>query len=176
MASTLATVADRLLTAVSDALSDDLRPVCKVYQTHGIPVIFQCCECEDPDLGDEANGEISIHFRRLFDADSSTLDEVRRVRPCRGGVTAAQFRLVLARCRPIINEKGEIPSPEELTEHTQDQLRDAELIWQGLACSGMNVRIDDVSADLSDPGTCSVMFADITVEVSIPALPSPGSE
>jgi hypothetical protein len=176
VASTLATVADRLLTAVSDALSDDLRPVCKVYQTHGIPVIFQCCECEDPDLGDEANGEISIHFRRLFDADSSTLDEVRRVRPCRGGVTAAQFRLVLARCRPIINEHGEIPSPEELTEHTQDQLRDAELIWQGLACSGMNVRIDDVSADLSDPGTCSVMFADITVEVSVPALPSPGSE
>lgn len=169
-------MADRLLTAVSDALSDDLRPVCKVYQTHGIPVIFQCCECEDPDVGDEANGEISIHFRRLYDADSSSLDEVRRVRPCRGGVTAAQFRLVLARCRPIINERGEIPSPEELTDHTQDQLRDAELIWQGLACSGMNVRIDDVSADLSDPGTCSVMFADITVEVSVPALPTAGSQ
>jgi hypothetical protein len=141
--------------------------VCKTYQTHGIPVIFQCCECDD----EGANGEISIHFRRLFDADANTLDEVRRVRPCRGGVTAAQFRLVLARCRPIIDENGEIPDPDTLTEHTQDQLRDTELLWQGLACSGMNVRIDDISADLSEPGTCSVMYVDLTVEVSIPALP-----
>jgi hypothetical protein len=167
---TLAQVADDLLTCVSDALSNDLRPVCKAYQTHGIPVIFMCCDCED-----EANGELSIHFRRLYDADSSTLDEVRRVRPCRGGVTAAQFRMVLARCRPIINEKGEIPEPEVLTEHTQDQLRDVELLWQALACSGIDLRIDDVSADLSDPGNCSVTFVDLTVPVRLPALPNPGS-
>jgi hypothetical protein len=167
VADSLAVVADRLLTAASDALSDDLRPVCKVYQTHGIPVIFQCCECDE----EGANGEISIHFRRLMDADPSTLDEVRRIRPCRGGTTAAQFRLVLARCRPIINERGEIPAPEELTEHTQDQLRDVELLWQSLACSGLDLRIDDISADLSEPGTCSVVFVDLTVQVQIPALP-----
>lgn len=164
-------MADRLLQVVSDALSDDLRPVCKVYQTHGIPVIFQCCECEDPDLGDEANGEVSIHFRRLADVDASTLEEVRRVRPCKGGATAAQFRMVLARCRPIINEHGEIPAPEVLTEHTQDQLRDVELLWQSLSCSGLDLRIDDISADLSDPGTCSVIYADVTVRVQVPALP-----
>lgn len=169
MADRLTVVADRLLQAASDALSDDLRPVCKVYQTHGIPVIFQCCECEEG--GPEANGEISIHFRRLFDVDPTTLDEVRRVRPCRGGATAAQFRLVLARCRPIIDERGQIPPPEILTEHTDDQLRDIELLWQGLACSGMNVRIDDISADLSEPGTCSITYVDVTVEVKIPALP-----
>lgn len=171
MADRLAVVADALLTCVSDALSDDLRPVCKVYQTHGTPVIFQCCECDD----EGANGEISIHFRRLFDTDKD-LDEVRRIRPCRGGATAAQFRLVLARCRPIINEQGEIPDPEELTAHTQDQLRDVELLWQSLACcSGMTLRVDDVTADLSDPGTCSVIYADVTVDVTIPALPDPGS-
>jgi hypothetical protein len=171
VADSLAVVADALLNAVADALGDDLRPVCKTYQTHGIPVIFMCCECEE----EGANGELSIHFRRLFDADASTLDEVRRVRPCRGGVTAAQFRMVLARCRPIINEKGEIPEPEVLTEHTQDQLRDTELLWQSLACSGMDLRIDDISADLSDPGNCSVMFVDLTVQVHIPALSDPGS-
>ncbi len=172
MANRLAVVADSLLTCVSDALSDDLRPVCKVYQTHGTPVIFQCCECDD--LG--ANGEVSIHFRRLFDADPSTLNEVQRVRPCKGGVTAAQFRIVLARCRPIINEHGEIPEPDALTEHTQDQLRDVELLWQSLACcSGMDLRVDDVSADLSDPGTCSVIYAEITVAIAVPALPDPGS-
>ena len=159
---------------MSDALSDDLRPVCKVYQTHGTPVIFQCCECGDGE-NDEANGEISIHFRRLFDADPSTLDEVRRIRPCKGGVTAAQFRLVLARCRPIINERGEIPEPDALTEHTQDQLRDIELLWQSLACAGLDLRVDDVSADLSDPGTCSVIYADVTVQVVLPALPDAGS-
>jgi len=162
----LAGAAETLLSAVSDALSDDLRPVCKAYQTHGIPVIYMCCECDE-----EANGEVSIHFRRLFDADPSTLDEVRRIRPCHGGVTAAQFRIVLARCRPIINEKGEIPEPEVLTDHADDQLRDIELLWQSLACTGMDVKIDDVSADLSDPGNCSVSYADVTVQVQIPALP-----
>jgi hypothetical protein len=39
----------------------------------------------------------------------------------------------------------------------------------------MNVRIDDITADLSEPGTCSVMFVDLTVQVQIPALPTPGS-
>lgn len=165
-------MADRLLQAAADALSDDLRPVCKVYQTHGIPVIFQCCECESEEGIEGANGEISIHFRRLFDADPSTLEEVRRVRPCRGGVTAAQFRIVLARCRPIINEHGEIPPPEVLTEHTEDQLRDTELLWSALSCSGMELRIDDITADLSEPGTCSVMFVDLTTQVVIPALPT----
>ena len=171
MAARLNDTAETLLACVADALADDLRPVCKVYQTHGIPVIFMCCECADEELGDEANGELSIHFRRLFDAEASTLNEVRRIRPCRGGVTAAQFRLVLARCRPTINEKGEIPPPEELTAHTEDQLRDVELLWQSLACCGMDVRIDDVSADLSQPGTCSVTYVDLTVQVQIPALP-----
>jgi hypothetical protein len=151
-----------------------MRPVCKVYQTHGIPVILQCCECEDGDLSEKANGELSIHFRRLYDSDQD-LNEVRRLRPCRAGVIAAQFRLVLARCRPTINEKGEIPSPEDLTEHTEDQLRDIELIWAGLTCSGIEVRIDDVSADLSQPGLCSVTYADVSVRVSMPPLPDPGS-
>lgn len=174
MALALSDTADTLLNCVADALANDDRPVCKVYQTHGIPVIFQCCECDDPpeDLPDpeKANGEISIHFRRLYDADASSLDEVRRVRPCRGGATAAQFRIVLARCRPIIDGDGNIPDPETLTEHTDDQLRDIELLWQSLACCGIEVRIDDVSADLSDPGTCSVTYADITVPVLVPPL------
>lgn len=170
MADRLAVVAETLLTCVSDALSADLRPVCKVYQTHGTPVILQCCECEEG--GDGANGEISIHFRRLFDADPKTLEEVRRIRPCHGGALAARFRLVLARCRPIINERGEVPPPEDLTEHTQDQIRDIELLWQSLACcTGLTLVVDDVSADLSDPGTCSVIYADVTVMVSLPALP-----
>ena len=114
-----------------------------------------------------------LHVRHLFDADSGTLEEIRRVRPCRNSTTAAQFRMVLARCRPIINSDGEIPPPDVLTDHTQDQLRDAELIWQALACWGEEIRIDDVSADLSDPGTCSVMFVDFTVRVNVPALPTP---
>lgn len=167
MANTLFDTAQSLLDAVFEALSDDLRPVCKAYQTHGTPVIFTCCDCNDG----EGNGEISIHFRRLFDADPATMDEVRRTRPCKGGFTAAQFRLVLARCRPTIDERGEIPSPDELTDHTDDQLRDVEILWQALACSG-EIRVDDVTADLSEPGTCSVIYADVTVPIRVPALPS----
>lgn len=171
MALSITEASSRLLDCVCDALALDLRPVCKCYQALGTPVIFSCCECDEEGI-EGANGELSIHFRRLFDADSSTLDEVQRVRPCRGGVLAAQYRLVLARCRPIINEHGELPPPEDITEAAQDQIRDTELLWQSLACcAGLTLRIDDVSADLSEPGTCSVIYADVTVAVGVPALP-----
>lgn len=164
--------AQTLLACVCEALDLDLRGVCKCYHALGIPVIPDCCECDD----EGSNGEVSIHFRRLFDADASTLQEVTRVRPCRGGVTAAQYRIVVARCRPIINEKGELPDPEDITDAANDQMRDAELLWQSLACcSGLELRIDDVSADLSEPGMCSIIYADITVAVRVPALPSDSS-
>ena len=168
MVLSLSATSQTLLECVSNAFDLDMRSVCKCYQALGTPVIADCCDCDD----EGTNGEISIHFRRLFDADSSTLNEVIRVRPCKGGVTAAQFRLVVARCRPIIDEHGLLPDPETITEAADDQLRDIELIWQSLACcSGLNVRIDDVSADLSEPGMCSIVYADITVQVIVPALP-----
>lgn len=168
MGDTLSDVAQTLLNCVCNALSDDERPVCSCYQALGTPVIFQCCECDDAG----SNGEVSIHLTRVFDADASTLIEVQRVRPCRGGAIAAQFRLVVARCRPIINEQGELPPPEDITEAANDQIRDIELLWQSLACcSGVSLRIDDVSVDLSEPGTCSMVYADVTAAVQVPALP-----
>ena len=76
---------------------------------------------------------------------------------------------MIARCRPIINEKGELPDPEDITDAANDQMRDVELLWQSLACcSGLELRIDDVSADLSEPGMCSIIYADITVAFSGP--------
>lgn len=158
---------DALLGAVTDALAAALRPVCKSYTSLGTPLILTCCDCDD----EGTNGEVSIHFRRLFDADSSALEEIRRVRPCKGGVTAAQFRIVIARCSPIVNDHGELPEPEEFTDAAYDQLRDTELLWQALASSGLELRIDDVSVDLGEPGMCSLVFADVTAAVRIPALP-----
>lgn len=131
-------------------------------------MILTCCECEN----EETNGELSIHFRRLFDADAGTLNEVQRIRPCRGGVTAAQFRLVLARCFPTVNEKGELPDPEVQEDAEVDLQRDAELMWQALACcTGLDLKIDDLSVDLGPRGGCSIVFADVTVQVLVPALP-----
>lgn len=164
----LSETAQTLLTCVCEAFALDARAVCKCYQAMGTPVILECCECDE----EGSNGEVSIHFRRLYDADSSTLNEVQRVRPCKGGVTAAQFRIVVARCRPIIDEHGNLPDPEDLTDSANDLLRDVELLWQSLACcTEYDLRIDDVSADLSEPGTCSIIFADLTVAVRVPALP-----
>lgn len=166
----LAETSERLLACVGDALAADLRPVCDSYQTIGTPVILTCCDCEDQ--GEEANGELSIHFRRLFDAESSTLNEAHRVRPCKGGVTAAQFRLVLARCFPTVNEKGELPDKATQEEAALDLQRDTELMWQALACcTGMDLKIDDLSVDLGPRGGCSIVFADVTVQVLVPRLP-----
>lgn len=160
--------AQLLLGCVCDALSNDGRAVCKCYQTIGVPVIVRCCECDDGDfLG---TGELSIHFRRLFDADPSSLLEIQRVRPCKGGVTAAQYRLVLARCFPTINEHGELPDPADLEDAAADQHRDIELVWWALACcSDIDLRIDDVGIDLAPQIGCSLIYADVTVAVHVPA-------
>lgn len=166
MGNGLQAVADELLRAVSDALETALRPVCKAYTSLGTPLILTCCDCDD----DGTNGEVSIHFRRLFDADASSLTEIQRVRPCKGGVTAASFRIVLARCSPIVNNQGELPEPEEFTDAANDQMYDSEIMWQALASCGVELRIDDVSVDLGEPGMCSVVFVDVTAAVRIPAL------
>lgn len=167
MANGLQDTADSLLRAVSEALTAAERPVCKTYTSLGTPVILTCCDCDD----EGTNGEVSIHFRRLFDADASTLLEIQRVRPCKGGVTAAQFRIVIARCSPIVSSQGELPEPEEFTDAANDQMRDAELMWKGLASAGLELRIDDVSVDLGEPGMCSLVFADVTAMVHVPAVP-----
>ena len=169
VANTLPQVAATLLECVSEALNTHLRPVCRVYQTVGTPVIASCCEC-DEDEG--SNGELSIHLLRMFDADSKSLEEVRRVRPCRGGTMAAQFRMVLARCLPTINEHGEIPEPEVSQERAISQMWDAEVMWQVLACcTEYQISIDDLSVDVSPMGGCSLLWADITVAVHVQSLP-----
>lgn len=165
----LAETSERLLACVGDALAAALRPVCSSYQTVGTPVILTCCDC--PETEEEANGELSIHFRRLFDADPQSLVEVQRVRPCRGGITAAQFRLVIARCFPTVNEKGEVPDTATQEEAALDLQQDTELMWQALACcTGLDLRIDDLSVDLGPRGGCSIVFADVTVQVLVPAI------
>ena len=172
MADSIRFVSETLLGCVSGALEDDLRPVCSSYHALGTPVILQCCECDEG-----SNGELSIHLQRVYDADSQTLDEVQRVRPCRGGVTAAHFRIVLARCKPIIDERGEMPSHDVITQYAEDQMRDVDLLWGSLVCcADFPVRVDDVSVDLSEPGTCSLIYADVTVEVRVPPPPPSLSE
>lgn len=168
MANTLTQVAAAILDCVSAAMEDHLRPLCKVYKTVGAPVIGTCCECDD----EGANGELSIHLMRVFDADQNTLDEIRRVRPCRPGVTAARFRLVLARCMPTISEHGEIPAPEDLEEVAISQMWDAEVMWQALTCCpDFRLVIDDLTTDENPMGGCATLFIDITAEVRIPPLP-----
>lgn len=169
MGNTLGEVSQTLLDTVTGALSNALRPVCKSYTSLGTPIILSCCDCDD----EGTNGEVSIHVRRLFDADQNTLIEIQRVRPCRVGVTAAQYRLVLARCSPIVNSQGELPDPDEFTEAAVEQMQDIELLWQSLTSTDMMLRVDDVSVDLGEPGMCSVVFADVTVVVSIPLLSTP---
>lgn len=171
MASGVGETAEKLLTSVSEALTADLRPVCKEYQTVGTPVILTCCECDD----EGTNGELSIHFRRLFDADPSTLNEIQRVRPCKGGVLAANYRLVLARCFPTVDERGELPDQEVLSEIADELHRDAEMMWQGLACAGLDLRIDDLSVDLGPKGGCSIIYVDVTAFVQVPPIPKDSS-
>lgn len=168
MADGLYDTAQTLLDCVCDALSAAGRPVCKCYRSFATPFIRSCCECDT----DGTNGELSVHFRRMFDADASSLIEVQRVRPCKGGVVAAQFRLVLARCAPVLDERGELPPVEDLEDTAEGQMMDLEMFWTALTCcTGLELRVDDVSTDPIPTGGCSLVFADVTVAVRPAGVP-----
>lgn len=168
MADGLHATAQTLLDCVCDALSAAGRPVCRCYRTIGAPLIQSCCECDT----NGTSGELSIHFRRMFDAEASNLIEVQRVRPCRGGVIAAQFRLVLARCAPVLDEHGELPATEDLEDSAEGQMTDLELLWSSLVCCpDLTLRVDDISADPIPTGGCSLVYADVTVSVRPASVP-----
>lgn len=168
MAEGLHATAQTLLDCVCDALSAAERPVCTCYRTIGVPLIRTCCDCD----ADGTNGELSIHFRRMFDADSNTLTEVQRVRPCKGGLIAAQFRLVLARCVPVLDEHGQLPPSEDLEAAAEEQMTDLGLMWTALTCcSETPLRVDDLSTDPIATGGCSLAYADVTVAVRPPSIP-----
>lgn len=163
MVADVGALAHTLLDCVCAVLEEAGRPACNCYATVGPPMVGPCCECEDTGV----SGDLTINFETMYPADSRTLERVVRIYPCRAGVVAADFTVVLTRCYPTVGEDLQLPSPEEQDDAASDLHKDANLLWRALTCCpGVRLRWRDLAVDSDPEGGCSMIAARVTVEVT----------
>lgn len=92
-----------LLACISDALENAGRPVCEVGTTIGGPVIPPTCEGCGPDR----EGELWGSTLRVYRATQAGYNDAMPKRPCAPVDWAAEFNIMVSRCFPAIDERGE---------------------------------------------------------------------
>ena len=138
---------------------------CTVGTTVGVPIMDTCCECETG-----SNGALWGHLIDIQPGDTYTGDARTRRKPCAPVFWWATFRVTLFRCFPTIDERGEIPSAEELTETAADAHLDAAAMTRALHCcsiGGEPVILDAVTVTSDPSGGCSMLSALFKVPVDI---------
>lgn len=162
-------VITRLVACGCEALAAAERPVCDCGTVIGNPVLGpeKCCECTEG-----TSGALIGTLERIFDASNVDLSEVIRIHPCRLGTVAADVSLLLARCYPTINEKGETPDLVDTTVAASELQVDAAILWTALVCcakdSGFALRMRQVVVESDPLGGCSQVIAQVTVELKQP--------
>lgn len=170
MAADIGTVADTLLACVCDALEDAGRPACTCTTTVGTPLVSAFCECHAGD----GSGELYVSFSTMYPVDPETLTRSEPVYPCRRPTMAAEFSVLLTRCFPTIDEKGELPSAERQADAADLLHADAQDIWTALTCCAPELgrmRVSQVFVADPEGGISSIQFV-VVVEVKVKKSPS----
>lgn len=169
MADNLDTVANALLACACDALEAAGRPACTCATTIGTPMVSAFCECHTG----PGSGELYVSFQTMYAVDPTTMTRVESIFPCRKPSMVAEFSVLLTRCFPTIDEKGELPSGEEQSEAAEQLHADVQDLWIALTCCAPEVgrlRIDQVAVSDPDGGISSVQLV-VAVEVSLSKSP-----
>lgn len=165
----LSTTMTDLVACVCDALADIDRPTCDCGLTVGSPVAGpqQCCECVTG-----ASGQVAGFLERTYAADGVTLEPVTRFENCRPGPIAADISIVVTRCYPTMDERGNMPALDATTEAADNLNSDLAAAWNGLLCCGMKVAVREAVLDADPEGGCAGFAVRVTVLVSLPANPT----
>lgn len=136
-------------------------PPCVVCTTSGAPVADYCCECDDG----TGSGQLTGNVTQTFEANPDTLRPAPSVRPCRPMSVAAEYRIVLARCHPVQDERGRPPTCEQLQAAADLTATDIEEMWQALTCcpTGLRIRIGSIGVEGNPLGGCVAVVAVVTV-------------
>lgn len=166
MAPSIEAAMQTALACVCEALIASERPVCVCYATIGDPMAAVCCECDAGKVG-----EVSIRLERVYEADPITLEQITRVRPCKVGVTAADFVVTLYRCFPTLTDTGEVPDHEDQAEAATEMNLDTALLWRAISCcAGLRVSILEIAVGEDPIGGCSELNLRFAVEVNAGAV------
>lgn len=167
VAADLSTTMDALLSCVCDSLEEADRPACSCGLTVGPPSPGPngCCKkCG----GTNPGGSVSGFLERVFPAELTRdgINETTRV-SCRSGATAADITLVVLRCYPAIDAKGNMPSLDKTTPYAHDLNTDMTIVWQALKCCDVGVEIRESAVDADPEGGCSAFAIRVTAMVNM---------
>lgn len=152
-----------LLQCVSQALADDEAPVCSVGGTLGQPAIASCCDCGD------GEGELWGNLVRVYRSQQAGLADAPPQKPCLPAHWSAEYRITLARCFPVIDESGELPSVEARTEATARGHADVATVHRAIHCCGETEPpyLVGIQVETDPAGGCSFLVATVRVPVSL---------
>lgn len=140
-------------------------PPCTVGTTVGVPVIDACCECEPG-----YDGALWGNLVEIAPGDMLTGGERALRNPCAPVFWWATYRVTLFRCFPTIDERGELPSPETLTEAARNLHLDAAAMTRALHCcsaGGEPILLGAVNVTSDPSGGCSMLSAVFKTQVSV---------
>lgn len=174
MTTDLTTTMDALVACVVEALDSIDRAVCKDGLTVGPPAPgpMGCCDkCGTNNLG----GQVSGFLERVYPADRTNdgIEQVTRVN-CRSGSTAADITLVVLRCYPSMDAKGNMPPLDKTTPYAHDLNTDMTAVWNALKCCSTGSEIRESAVDADPEGGCSAFAIRVTTMVNmVPEVEEP---
>lgn len=157
-----------LLTCVSARLDSSGSPVCSVGASVGMPAIASCCECGDAaDGGGE--GELWGHVQRVFRSTEAGVSQAIAQKPCAPSQWAAEYLITLARCFPVIDERGDLPAVDDRTSAAGDTHADIAAIQRALHCCTATEPpyLESIAVQTDPQGGCSYLVATVRVPVSM---------
>lgn len=159
-----------LAAAVNCVYSELAIPPCTVGITVGTPVIDTCCECEPGH-----NGALWGNLIDVAPGEMVSGGERARRNPCAPVFWWATYRVTLFRCFPTIDERGELPAPDTLTEVAESLHLDAAAMTRALHCcnaGGEPILLGSVNVTSDPSGGCSMLSAAFKVRVDISKQPA----
>lgn len=115
------TVASAMLHEVEDALTACSRAATSAY------VIVGQAAWDDP------CGQLVVAIERAYMSGSFPNEGVLPYQDCYDGEIVVALVCVLVRCMPTLDNSGEPPSPEEISDATALIYNDAAIVWNALA-------------------------------------------
>lgn len=153
-----------LLGCIEAELEEAGVPVCTVGSTIGNPAIANCCECTPG-----VTGELWGNFLRLLRYAEEGYNNAPPRKPCAPVQWAAEYQVTLARCFPMLDEQGELPSAEERGGAAASMHTDVSVIHRALHCCTETEPpyLAEVNVTSDPEGGCSYLVAIVRVPVSL---------
>lgn len=153
-----------LIGCVCAALEEVGAPVCTCATTIGTPAIGRCCEC-----GDGKEGELWGNLIRTYRVTEAGYADARPQKPCTPAKWAAEYQITLARCFPTLDERANLPSPEDRSAAATALHADVATLHRALHCCTETEPpyLNRIGVESDPEGGCSFLVASVSVPVSM---------